>query len=134
MTFCNPCLYLSWSVPGFSSTFIFQHVQAGVPVGRIDQSVPRYIEIGCFGGERDVGPRIDQFGWRRRQPERQLLRRKLVFDVEDADAAGVVCCKNSFLALEGARPVLMQIVRTEGAAGSAIAAITRYRPGWDGHR
>src|ERR1700680_5078089 len=30
-------------------------------------------------------------------------------DVEDADAAGVVCCKNSFLALEGARPVLMQI-------------------------
>jgi hypothetical protein len=55
----------SWALASLAqlgSTFIFQHVQAGVPVGRIDQSVPRYIEIGCFGGERDVGPRIDQFG------------------------------------------------------------------------
>src|SRR5260221_13235382 len=129
MNLCNPRLYLSWSVPGFRSTFIFQHVQAGVPVGRIDQSVPRYIEIGCFGGERDVGPRIDQFGWRRRQPERQLLRRKLVFDVENADAAGIVGGENGFVALERTRPVLMQIVWTEGAGSSAIVTVMRHRHG-----
>ena len=98
--------------------FIFEHVQPGVPVAGIDQSIPRHIDIGCFGGERDVGPRIYQLGWRRRQPERQLLRRKLILEVEHADAAGIVGGENGFLALEGTRSVLMQIVRTEGAGAT----------------
>src|SRR6266567_543943 len=111
------------------SAFIFEHVQASVPVAGVDHSIPRHIDIGCFGGERDVGPRIYQPGWRRRQPKRQLLRRKLIFEVEHADAAGIVGGKNGFLALEGTRSVLMEIMRTEGAGGGAIVTIVRYRHG-----
>ena len=87
--------------------FIFEHVQPSVPVAGIDHSIPRHIDIGCFGGERDVGPRIYQLGWRRRQPERQFLRRKLILEVEHADAAGIVGGKNGVLALERTRSVLM---------------------------
>src|SRR6266487_562194 len=107
------------------SAFIFEHVQASVPVARVDQSIPRHIDIGCFGGERDVGPRIYQLGWRRGQPECQLLRRKLIFEVENANAAGIVGGENGFLALEGTRSVLMQIVRAKGAGGGAVVTIMR---------
>src|SRR6266536_790211 len=40
------------------SAFIFKHVQAGVPVGRIDQPILGHVAIGGLGGERDVGPRV----------------------------------------------------------------------------
>src|SRR5205085_7476577 len=111
------------------STQIFEHVQAGVPVARIDQSIPRDIEIGCFGGERDVGPRVDQFGRRGRQPERQLLWCELILEIENAHPAGVVGGENGLLALERAWAVLMQIVRTERAGGGAVVTVTRYRHG-----
>ena len=65
----------------------------------------------------------------RRHPRRDLLRRKGVADVEDAHAGVVVGGENRLLAAEAARPVLVQVVRAEGADGAEVA-ILRRRQRW----
>src|SRR4051812_40612114 len=50
------------------SAFVLQHVQPGIPIRDVDQSVGGDQDIGGFGCQRDIGTWIDQLLRRRRHP------------------------------------------------------------------
>ena len=104
---------------------VLQNVEPGVPVADVDQPVARHEQVRALGRARDVRPRIDQLGRRRRHPRRHLARRELVGDVEDAHARVVVGGEDRRLALQAVGPVLVQVVRPEGAEPAEVAARRR---------
>src|SRR5947209_3594772 len=93
------------------SAFELKHVETGVPVADEHQAVLLDEDVGRFGRERDVRPRIDQLLWRRRNPRRDLFRRELIAYVEHTYAGDVVRRKQRVFALERTRPVLVKVVR-----------------------
>src|SRR5438034_11703470 len=104
-----------------ASAFVLQHVQAGIPVRHIYQSILCDQDIRGFCGECNIGAWVDQLLGRGRYPVGEFLWRECIPDIEYADTGNVIGREDCFLTLKSPRTVLMQVVRAERSESTEVS-------------
>src|SRR5207342_947665 len=113
---------------------ILQDVQAGICIGQVHNSIriDKYVAgLNDFGR---IWPLVDNFFRRRRHEIADLSGLKWVAYVEDPQSRIVVGSENHILSLQRARPVLMEIMRSEFCAFGTEVLLSRRRQGGDRNR
>ena len=98
-------------------TFELQDVKSGVVVGEVHHALRIDEAVGGLDDLRPVGTRVEHALGIGRHEEPGLARLERILDVEDPDASIVIGRKDKARALEGARPVLPEVVRPKIASG-----------------
>jgi len=108
-------------------TFELQDVKSGVVVGEVHHALRIDEAVGGLDDLRPVGTRVEHALGIGRHEEPGLARLERILDVEHPDASIVIGGKDEARALEGTRPVLPEIVRSEIAAFGAVIGLGRDR-------
>jgi len=116
-----------------SSPFKLQNVETGILVSQVHHPIAIDEAVARLNDLRPVRARIHHARRIRRDVVGDLVRLKLVCDIEDTDAGIVIGRENKARTLECAGPVFVQIMRAEEAAFGAIIHFARHRECRDAH-
>src|SRR5262249_25020325 len=118
-----------WSWPALVLTLELQDIEAGIGIGqihhalRVDEAVVRLDDL------RSTRARVKHALGVRRHVIADLARLEGIVDIVSSNTRIVIRRKDEARALDPARPVLPEVVRTEIAALGAIVVVGRDRQG-----
>src|SRR5438874_5513874 len=116
------------------AAFVFQNMQSRVEVGDVHQALSVDEHIRRVRDARPVRSRVQPtFDVARWYVVAHFFGPKWVACVKDAHAGILICREHQLRTLETARPIFVQVVRTEMASQAAVILLGRRRERRHGH-